>query len=96
MIDQKFAFIVTLSLCFPVFVPQMTGGVVPPGFETENQSISHSVLKLALMPSLLPGAAILPLRASNSEFVSVLGPLMANMLKSNLNCVFMGLSRRVV
>jgi len=37
-------------LWYPEFVPQMTGGVVPPEPVTVNVSVKQLVAKLALMP----------------------------------------------
>ena len=40
-------------LCSPEFVPQIRGGVDPPGFVTENESVKHCVA----VDTALPAAA---------------------------------------
>ncbi len=64
-------------LWYPVLVPQMTGGELPPLPVAENESVKHWVAKL--WKTVPPG---LPLRVPSCDEVKVLGPEITNVLKS--------------
>ena len=69
-------------LCSPVLVPQITGGVTPPGLVTANESIKHWPCSVAGLPAATFWVAA-PLRTKLDVAVAVEGPFTMNMLKSN-------------
>ncbi len=72
------------ALCSPEFVPQMAGGFGPSGFDTLNVSVEHWVKRLtATFPPGITTPDMAFLMAT--ETVSVFGPVMTKLLKSNLS-----------
>ena len=72
-------------MCSPLLVPQIRGGVIPPGLVTEKVSVTHLVLVEAVMAAGAARLAGFPLRRLTVLVVSVVGPAMTKELKSNLN-----------
>lgn len=72
---------VRFLLCDPVLVPQINGEL-DPAFVTAKKSVKQLELRVASLPPAL-GA---PLRILIVSVVSVNGPVIANVSKSNLNC----------
>ena len=67
-------------LCCPVLVPQMTGGTLPPGPVTENESVRHCVAVETITP--FPVIVGTPLASEYADVVIVLGPAITKELKS--------------
>ena len=79
-INGKLFTIRPISLCSPVFNPQMTEGACPPGLVTENESVRHcpnDVTSCNPVP-----AAGAPFRVFELESEAVEGPAMLKVLKS--------------
>ena len=72
------------SLCWPELVPQITGGVLPPGLVTVNVSVRQ--LDLSDAATVLPLSAVWPWLWVNEVAEEVTGPAITNESKSRRNC----------
>jgi hypothetical protein len=80
-------------LCSPLFVPQITGLLLPPLEEvTENVSVRHSVAVVAPSPPAL-GA---PFKIFMAVVIDVDGPVMTKVLKSKRNWQILLLQGQIV
>ncbi len=79
---QKTAF--AFSLCSPVLMPHICGGLVPSGFETLKVSVRHLVKAVA---GIIPISPMVPefFTLLVTEVVTVLGPVMIKFEKSKRN-----------
>ena len=73
-------------MCSPELVPQIVGGVEPPGFVTANTSVKHRVESAAGIALALASLAGEPFSSLVTSVVAVSGPAMTNVLKSSLSC----------
>ncbi len=73
------------SLCSPVFIPQIVGGLGPSGVLTEKVSVRHCPKsETEIVFALAVTAPEFPLRLE-TELVRMLGPDIRKVSKSNLN-----------
>ena len=68
-------------------MPQITGGVTPPGLETENESVKHCVPTEAGMALPAGTLAACPYANLTTSIVLVEGPAILKLLKSNLSYI---------
>ena len=77
----KLNLLIVILLCSPLLVPQIVGGVIPPGLVTEKVSVRHLVLKFAEIPGVLSLTGAPP-KTINSWPLAVLGPASTKLSKS--------------
>ena len=79
---DKFGIIKGIYLpCCPVFVPQITGGTLPPGPVRENVSVRQLLAKVTGMAPTARGTILPPISVA-TLVAMVVGPAMTKVLKS--------------
>ncbi len=76
------------SLCWPEFVPQITGGVLPPGLVTVNVSVRQ--LDLSDAAAMRPLLVAWPLLWVKEIAEEVTGPVIMKESKSRRSCKKIG------